>query len=74
MTEDTLIKFLVRKDASYSEAEFKEILKHDEENRLFEEFSVILPSKAAPKTKSGNTCLNTGKAKPPKKSSCGLRL
>ena len=36
MTEDTLIKFLVRKDASYSEAEFKEILKHDEENRLFE--------------------------------------
>lgn len=36
LTEDTLIKFLVRKDASYSEAEFKEILKHDEENRLFE--------------------------------------
>lgn len=34
-TEDTILKFLVYKDKSFSEAEFAEILKYDAESNLF---------------------------------------
>ena len=61
LTEDTLIKFLVRKDASYSEAEFKEILKHDEENRLFERVLRYLAQQSRSENEVRNTCLNTGR-------------
>lgn len=36
LTEDTLVRFLITKDRTFTKAEFSEILAFDEENKLFE--------------------------------------